>query len=98
MVVKVDSRRWALDPALLLEAVPSATFALDQELRLRSGNGAAEQLFSTSWNHLAGRRLEELLTAHATLLALVRQVQAESASFSEYGLELALAPRGGAPG
>ena len=90
-MVKVDPRRWALDPALLLEAVPSATFALDQELRLRSGNGAAEQLFSTSWNHLAGRRLEELLTAHATLLALVRQVQAESASFSEYGLELALA-------
>src|SRR3712207_3793734 len=89
-------QRPTVDPAVLLEAVPSAVFALDAELRLTFANGAAEQLFSASWNQLAQRSLEELLAPHATLVASVRQVQARGASFSEYGVELALA-RGGDP-
>jgi two-component system, NtrC family, nitrogen regulation sensor histidine kinase GlnL len=88
------AQRPTVDPAVLLEAVPSAVFALDADLRLTFANGAAEQLFSASWNQLALRPLEELLAPHATLVASVRQVQARGASFSEYGVELALA-RGG---
>lgn len=91
MATRPDPRQWPLDPAALLDAVPSAILALDPELRLRSANAAAEQLLSASRTGLAGRRLEDILAPHATLLALVRQVQAEDASFSEYGIELSLA-------
>ena len=80
-----------VDPGKLLEAISSAVFAIDPELRFRFANGAAEQLFRASWNVLARRSLEELVAPHATLLALIRQVQAEGTSFSDYGVELALA-------
>ena len=80
-----------VDPSTLLAAIPSAVLALDPELRFTYANAAAEQLLSASWTVLARRSLEDHLAPHATLLALVRQVQAEAASISEYGLELALA-------
>ena len=82
----------ACDPGILLQSIPSPVFALDAELRFRSANPAAEQLFSASWNSLAGRRLDEFVAAHATIVALVRQVQdGGGASISDYGVELALA-------
>jgi two-component system nitrogen regulation sensor histidine kinase GlnL len=90
MAVKDTARGWMVDPALVLQAMPSAVFGLDADLRFTFANGAAEQLFSSSWNHLAARRLEELIAPHTTLLALIRQVQRERSSFSEYGVELAL--------
>lgn len=81
----------AWDPGVLLQSVPSAVFALDGGLRFRFANPAAEQLFSASWNVLAGRRLEEAVAPHATIVALARQVQATGASVSDYGVQLALA-------
>lgn len=78
------------DPAILLQSIPSPVFSVDESLRIRFANPAAEQLFSASWNHLVGRRLEELVPPHATIVALVRQVQATGASISDYGVELAL--------
>jgi two-component system nitrogen regulation sensor histidine kinase GlnL len=82
---------WPLDPGKLLEAIPSAVFSVDTSLHFRFANGAAEQLFGASWNVLARRSLEEVVAPHATLLGLVRQVQAGGASFSDYAVELALA-------
>ena len=83
--------RWACDPGILLQSIPSAVFSLDERLRFHAANPAAEQLFSASWNVLAGRGLEELVAPHATILALARQVQATGSSISDYGVELALA-------
>jgi two-component system nitrogen regulation sensor histidine kinase GlnL len=80
-----------LEPGKLLEAIPSAVFSVDPSLHFRFANGAAEQLFGASWNVLARRSLEEVVAPHATLLGLVRQVQAGGASFSDYAVELALA-------
>jgi two-component system, NtrC family, nitrogen regulation sensor histidine kinase GlnL len=80
-----------LDAGKLLEAIPSAVFSVDPSLHFRFANGAAEQLFGASWNVLARRSLEEVVAPHATLLGLVRQVQAGGASFSDYAVELALA-------
>jgi two-component system nitrogen regulation sensor histidine kinase GlnL len=81
----------AVDAGVLLHSIPSAVFSVDESLRIRFANPAAEGLFSASWNVLAGRPLGELLAPHATILALVRQVQATGASISDYGVELALA-------
>jgi two-component system nitrogen regulation sensor histidine kinase GlnL len=79
------------DPGILLQSIPSAVLALDRDLRFHAANPAAEQLFSASWNVLAGRGLEELVAPHATIVALARQVQATGNSISDYGVELALA-------
>ena len=71
--------------------MPSAVFSVDPRLRFRFANPAAEQLFGASWNVLANRGLAELVAPHATLLALMRQVQASGSTISDYGIELALA-------
>jgi two-component system nitrogen regulation sensor histidine kinase GlnL len=80
----------AADPGILLQSIPSAVFSVDEGLRFRFANPAAEQLFSASWNHLSGRKLEEFLAPHGTIAALIRQVQTSGASISDYGIELAL--------
>jgi two-component system, NtrC family, nitrogen regulation sensor histidine kinase GlnL len=85
------ARRWTCDPKILLESIPSAVFSLDRQLRFSSANPAAEQLFGASWNVLAGRALPEFVAAHASLLALIRQVQGTGTTISDYGIELALA-------
>jgi two-component system, NtrC family, nitrogen regulation sensor histidine kinase GlnL len=84
-------RRWAFDPGVLLQSIPSSVFSVDERLRFRFANPAAEQLFGASWNVLAGRLLPEFLAPHATILSLVRQVQATGTTISDYGIELALA-------
>jgi two-component system, NtrC family, nitrogen regulation sensor histidine kinase GlnL len=84
-------RRWAFDPNVLLQSIPSAVFAVDARLRFSFANPAAEQLLGASWNTLAGRMLSEFVASHATILALVRQVQAGDTTISDYGIELALA-------
>ena len=88
---RVDDDRVPCDPALLMQAMPSAVFAVDAALRFTYANPAAEQLLSASWNTLAGRGLAEFLAQHVTLLALIREVQARGTSISDYGVELALA-------
>jgi two-component system, NtrC family, nitrogen regulation sensor histidine kinase GlnL len=82
---------WARDAGLLLHSIPSAVLSLDGRLRFRFANPAAEQLLSASWNVLAGRRLEEFVAPHATIMSLVRQVQTTGTTISDYGVELALA-------
>ena len=83
-------RRWGFDPNVLLQSIPSAVISVDGQLRCDFANPAAEQLLGASWNMLAGRPLSEFLAAHATILALIRQVQAEGSTISDYGIELAL--------
>ena len=84
-------RRWTIDSRVLLQSIPSAVFSVDERLCFSFANPAAEQLFGASWNVLAGRSMPELVAAHATILALIRQVQATGTTISDYGLELALA-------
>lgn len=80
-----------MDSRVLLQSIPSAVFSVDERLCFSFANPAAEQLFGASWNVLAGRSMPELVAAHATILALIRQVQASGTTISDYGLELALA-------
>ena len=82
-------RRWAFDPNVLLQSIPSAVFSVDERLCFSFANPAAEQLLGASWNTLAGRKLSEFVASHATILALVRQVQAGGSTISDYG-EVAL--------
>ena len=88
----IDDRGWPLDAGLLLQSIPSAVFAVDKQLRFRFANPAAEHLFGVSWNVLAGRMLSELVARHATIMALIRQVQSDGSSVSDYGIDPALSP------
>ncbi len=90
-IPEARERRWAFDPNVLLQSIPSAVFSVDERLRLSFANPAAEQLLGASWNTLAGRMLSEFVASHATIVALVRQVQAGGTTISDYGIELALA-------
>jgi two-component system, NtrC family, nitrogen regulation sensor histidine kinase GlnL len=85
------SAQASLPADILLGNIPSAVFALDPELRFCHANPAAEQIFSAGWKTLRGRRLDELVTPHAKLVDLARQVQSTGSSISDYGVEIALA-------
>jgi two-component system nitrogen regulation sensor histidine kinase GlnL len=74
----------------LLANLPSPLFVVDERMRLRTVNPAAEQLFGASFNVLINRPLSDFLPAHATILDLIRHVAEGGASVSEYGVELAL--------
>ena len=80
----------ACDPGILLQSIPSAVFSVDERLFFQFANPAAEELFSASWNVLAGRRLSEFVAPHATIMALVRQVQATGTTISDYGIDIAM--------
>lgn len=81
---------WPCDPVILLQSIPSAVFSIDERLCFSFANPAAEQLFSASWNMLAGRRLTDFVSPHATIVALVRQVQATGTTISDYGIDVPL--------
>ncbi|HEX2527811.1 MAG TPA: ATP-binding protein [Geminicoccus sp.] len=76
--------------AQLVANLPSPLFVVDDQLRLKSVNPAAEQLFGASWNVLIDRSLSDFLPPHAAAIDLIRHVREEGASISEYGIELAL--------
>ena len=78
-----------VDPAVIVENLPSPILLLDDGA-VAYANPAAEQLLSMGRPLLLGKRLDDLLAPHSTLLALVEQVQAGAGSISEYGIELAL--------
>jgi two-component system nitrogen regulation sensor histidine kinase GlnL len=88
-VARIPTLGDGVDPAVIVENLPSPILLLDGGAVVYA-NPAAEQLLSLGWPVLYGKRLEELVAAHSTLLALVAQVAAGAGSISEYGIELAL--------
>ena len=86
-----SERRRAFDPHVLLHSIPSAVLSVDDQLRFSFANPAAEHLLGASWNTLSGRMLSEFVAPHSTILSLIRQVQAEGSTISDYGIELVLA-------
>ena len=75
---------------MVLNAMPSAVFALDRSLAVAFVNPAAEQLFGVSRAVLEGRPLTELLPFDSPLFDLVRRVGEAGSGVSDYGAELLL--------
>jgi len=86
---RITARSAGVDPGVILDNLPSPVLLLDGQ-RLAYANPAAEQLLSVGLAVLQGKRLDEILSPHSTLLSLVAQVAAGAGSISEYGIELAL--------
>jgi two-component system nitrogen regulation sensor histidine kinase GlnL len=81
---------------MLLGSMPSSVLAVDEALRIRFVNPAAEQLLGVSRTLLVGLILTELIPADSPLFDLLRRVQIGGSSVSDYGVLLPLmrdAPR-----
>src|SRR3712207_510313 len=73
---------------IVLNAMASSVLVVDGELRIRFVNAAAEQLLGASRSVLVRGRLHELLPFDSPLFDLVRRVQEEGHSVSDYGVDL----------
>ncbi len=73
---------------MVVGAMASGAVLLDEGLRIRFVNPAAEQLFGAGRAMLEGRALAEFIPADSPLFDLVRRVQADGSGVSDYGVEL----------
>ena len=80
--------RVSLDADALLNALDSPIVAVSPEHLVLYVNIAAEQLFGESASQIVGQNLEYILPKDTPIHALVRQVQGQGISVSEYGLTL----------
>jgi len=87
--------RVSLDADALLNALDSPIVAVSPEHLVLYVNIAAEQLFGESASQIVGQNLEYILPKDTPIHALVREVQGQGISVSEYGLtmETARVPR-----
>ncbi len=84
-----------IDPASVLNALMAAVLVLDEDGLIQQVNTAAEDLFESSANHLAGMALSEILPGDCQLFSLIGQARQDGTSVSEYGVPLD-SPRTGA--
>lgn len=80
--------RGALDPASVLNTLPTAVMVLDDDGVIREVNTACEHLFELGSGHLCGMALTELLPADSPVVGLVQQVRDEAYGVSEHGVTL----------
>lgn len=73
---------------VVLNALAHPVIVLDPEGGIRYVNMAAEQFFEASQTWLCQRTLTELIPEDSPVFAMIRQVQREGASLSEYGVTL----------
>ena len=73
---------------IVLNAMASSVLVLDDALRIKFANSAAEQLLGASHSVLLRRRLDDLLPFDSPLFDLLRRVQDEGHSVSDYGVDL----------
>lgn len=78
-----------MDTDLVLNAIPSVVFLIDDQHEILYANTAAEQFFQSSEANLRRQRLDHLLPGDNPLFSLVRQAFAGSHSVSEYHVTLA---------
>jgi len=78
----------AIDPGLILGALPVPIVVVDREGKFRFANAAAEQFFQLSAANLTGTRLGELLPPDSPLFLLLAQVRERGAPIVEHDVTL----------
>jgi two-component system, NtrC family, nitrogen regulation sensor histidine kinase GlnL len=73
---------------IVLNAMASSVLVVDGDLQITFVNSAAEQMLGASRSVLVRRRLDDLLPFDSPLFDLVRRVQEEGHSVSDYGVDL----------
>jgi two-component system nitrogen regulation sensor histidine kinase GlnL len=73
---------------IVLNAMASSVLVVNGALRIRFVNASAEQLLGASRSVLVRRRLDEVLPFDSPLFDLIRRVQDEGHSVSDYSVDL----------
>ncbi len=77
-----------VDAAAILDALASPVVVIDAECIIVHVNGAGEELFKGSADHLEGLALDTLLPADSPLFSAIGLVRAQGTAISEYGVTL----------
>ncbi len=78
------------DSLEILNALTQPVICIDAENNIRFANLTAETFFNTSQAQMTGRELAHLLPVDSPLLALVRDVRANGATYTELAVDLSL--------
>lgn len=76
----------AVDPSVILAALPEPVFVVDEEDCFRFLNSAAEHFFAGGQPALLGRRLTEIVQPDSALVALIGLARQADSTISEYGV------------
>ena len=88
-VVALDTvTRPAITAEEVLNALSTAIVVVDRHGAIAQANGAAEQFFKASAQHLKDQALSSLLPEDSPLFALIEQVRNEGTPVTEYGVPL----------
>lgn len=77
-----------LDPAAVLNTLPTAVVVLDRDSIIRQVNSATEHLFGLGSNALCGTPLTDYVPADSPVVGLVQVVAGEGYGVSEHGITL----------
>jgi len=88
--VSPDTDGFSLDGYTILNSIKDVILVVDPAQQIRFANTSAEQFFGMGVASLCQRLLGSLVAEDSPLLALVDQVQSESLSVAEYGVDLGL--------
>ncbi len=78
------------DSLEILNALTQPVICVDGENNIRFANLTAETFFNTSQAQMTGRELAQLLPVDSPLLALVRDVRTNGATYTELAVDLSL--------
>ncbi len=88
VVGRSPDRARAIDPPLLLGALPTPVVLLDAENRFKYVNHAAEQFLGLSSSQLSQLALSDLVPEDSPIFLLIEQVRNGDATISDYDLHL----------
>lgn len=83
-----STRKPEIDTARILEALPQAIIAVDEDLAIRYVNMKAEEFFSASAKTLLNTQLVDLIPADSPVFMLIRQVLKTGAPVVDHGVML----------
>jgi two-component system nitrogen regulation sensor histidine kinase GlnL len=92
----MPARRPAIDPLVLVDALPQAVLVLDDDLAIRGANAAAETLLDRGIAALEGLELARLLGPGHPVIEVAELALASGSTASKYEVELELPGSDGA--
>ncbi|HKQ96207.1 MAG TPA: ATP-binding protein [Aestuariivirgaceae bacterium] len=84
-----------IDPASLLDSLPSPVLAIENAGTIAYANAAAEEFFKASSASLMRLELEDIIPATSPLFDLIALTRSRQQSFNEYGIHVGTPRTGG---
>ena len=85
---KTNGGKKEISADIILHALSSVIFVIDEDKTISSVNPAGEQFFQSGAKYLNGQPLTKFLPSDNPLFSLIKQVRKEGLAVSEYGVTL----------